>query len=110
LWERIGSVAPRALFNPYATVLELEPLALNELVLLGEHIRDLHAVAYAWEPQLPGEAFETIASNVFGADLLGPPRWFVRRVVSVLDLLSADSEIDFSTVLSDGRATAHGDG
>lgn len=99
LWERIRSASPSRVFNPRSTVLELDPLDDAELVILGGHLRDLHAAAYGWEPQLRADDFEQIASVAYGADSR-PPRRFVRAVVELLDILEADPHRSLSDVIS----------
>jgi len=90
LWERIREAGPPGAFNPRATVLELGPLATSELHELGGHLRDMHATAYDWLPQVSIGEIETIGEVTYGDEVSRPPRRFVRAVISALDLLEAD--------------------
>lgn len=99
LWERIRSASPSRVFNPRSTVLELDPLIDAELIVLGGHLRDLHAAAYGWVPRLGPDDFEQIAKVAYGEESR-PPRRFVRAVVELLDILEADPNLSLADVIS----------
>lgn len=99
LWARIAVSGPAGYFNSRATVLELQPLSETELVELGLRIAALHSKAYDWMPPVDEKDFHELAAKVFGPELAGPPRRFVRVLVALLDVLQDGPGIPFGTLL-----------
>jgi hypothetical protein len=99
LWARIGASGPVGVFNPRATVLELQPLSSEDLGQLGARITAVHALAHDWAPPASPEDFPGLAARVFGEKSSRPPRDFVRALVAILDLLQERPELTFVDLL-----------
>ncbi len=99
LWARIAASGPIGMFNPRATVLELQPLTSEELGELGARIASVHALAHDWTPPVNAEDFQQLAARVFGTETSRPPRSFVRALVALLDLLQERPELTFGSLL-----------
>lgn len=104
LWERLRAALAASIFNPRSTVLRLEPLSLPELFVLADTLQALHASAYRWSPSLTKQHFKSLAHAIYGREQNGPPRRFVRAIVTALDLLEADSNASIESVLKAAAA------
>lgn len=88
------------------TVIKLDPLAFEEVFVLLQRLRWLHAAYHAYperitDDQLTGFMEETLSR--LGADRFTTPREIIRDFISVLNLVDQDVTLDFDTLV-------HGDG
>lgn len=84
------------------TVIKLEPLTPEEIFVLLERLRYLHALYHGYaekitSDQLHGFMEETL--NRLGADRFTTPREIVRDFISVLNLLQQNPTADFDAIV-----------
>lgn len=83
-------------------VIKLDPLAFEEVFVLLQRLRFLHATYYGYpervtDEQLKGFMEETLAR--LGADRFTTPREIIRDFVSVLNLVHQDAALDFDALV-----------
>jgi len=83
-------------------VLRLAQLSHEEIYLLLERLRDIHAGHYGYEPYLEKKeltAFMELAFSVPGADEFITPREISRDFISLLNILHENSDTDFDKLV-----------
>jgi hypothetical protein len=83
-------------------VLRLTQLSREEIYLLLERLRDIHAEHYGYEAELGQReisAFIDLAFSVPGADEFITPREITRDFIGLLNILHAEKETDFDTLV-----------
>jgi hypothetical protein len=95
------------------TVIKLEPLSFEEVYVLLQRLRHLHAVYHGYaervsDAELKGFMEETL--NRLGADRFTTPREIIRDFVAVLNLIQQNPPITFDSLVhgADYRPTAVG--
>ena len=91
-----------ALRDVSGTVIKLEPLAPEEIFVLLERLRYLHALFYGYPERVTAEqlrAFMEETLSRLGATRFTTPREIVRDFVSVLNLIQQNSGLDFDTLI-----------
>jgi hypothetical protein len=89
-------------------VIKLDPLAFEEVFVLLQRLRFLHATYYEYperitDDQLKGFMEETLAR--LGADRFTTPREIIRDFVSVLNLVHQDAALDFDILVHNSTYT-----
>ncbi|MDR1105465.1 MAG: ATP-binding protein [Treponema sp.] len=83
-------------------VLKLAPLAREEIHVLLERLRDIHAGHWGYESSLGGreiEAFIDLAFSVPGAEEFITPREIARDFLGLLGILRDDPRLSFDTMV-----------
>jgi len=95
------------------TIIKLEPLSFEEVYVLLQRLRHLHAVYHRYaervsDAELKGFMEETL--NRLGADRFTTPREIIRDFVAVLNLIQQNPEVSFDSLVhgADYRPTAVG--
>lgn len=95
------------------TIIKLEPLSFEEVYVLLQRLRHLHAVYHGYaervsDAELKGFMEETL--NRLGADRFTTPREIIRDFVAVLNLIQQNPTVSFDSLVhgSDYRPTAVG--
>ena len=91
-----------------APVIRLDPLTLDEMLVLCEKLADMHAGLYGYEPVLTTEDlsdFIKIEYERVGAESNITPREIIRDFVEILDLLYQDPELTIKDLLESGDFT-----
>jgi hypothetical protein len=101
LWQRLGGLLDdRVGVKDYRSkVIRLDllgPPDRGELLELARRIRRLHGLAFGWpaERRLPDRLLETITAEVLDRSEVSVPRLLVQSVVSLLDALEQDPDLD----------------
>lgn len=84
------------------TVLKLAPLSFEEIFVLLQRLRQLHAQYNAYPEKVTDEQLKGIMEETLsrlGADRFATPREIIRDFVSVLNLLQQDSSLSFDTII-----------
>jgi hypothetical protein len=84
------------------TIIRLDPLSFEEVFVLLQRLRFLHAQFYAYPEKLTKEQLKTFMEETLsrlGADRFTTPREIVRDFTSVLNLLQQQPQLDFDTVI-----------
>lgn len=84
------------------TVIRLEPLAPEEIFVLLERLRYLHALFYGYPERVTGEqlrAFMEETLSRLGATRFTTPREIVRDFVSVLNLIQQNPGVEFDALI-----------
>lgn len=84
------------------TVIRLEPLAFEEVFVLLQRLRYLHATYYGYaervsDDQLKGVMEETL--HRLGADRFATPREIIRDFITVLNLMQQNPGVEFEQIL-----------
>ena len=85
-----------------APVIRLEPLTPEEMLILCEKLRDMHAGLYGYEPQLgTGELadFIRLEYSRIGADQNITPREVIRDFIELLDLLVQNPSLSLQALM-----------
>ncbi len=85
-----------------APVIRLEPLTPEEMLILCEKLRDMHAGLYGYEPRLgTGELadFISLEYSRIGADQNITPREVIRDFIELLDLLVQNPALSLQTLM-----------
>ncbi|MDR1319499.1 MAG: ATP-binding protein [Treponema sp.] len=83
-------------------VLRLTRLSREEIYILLERLRDIHAGHYGYDPELGRRelsAFMDLAFSVPGADEFITPREISRDFIGLLNILHENGETDFDTLV-----------
>jgi hypothetical protein len=83
-------------------ILRLVRLSHEEIYLLLERLRDIHAGHYVYEPYLKEReltAFMELAFSVPGADEFITPREISRDFIALLNILHENKDADFDTLV-----------
>jgi hypothetical protein len=83
-------------------ILRLTQLSHEEIYLLLEHLRDIHAGHYGYDPCLEKReltAFMELAFSVPGADEFITPREISRDFIGLLNILHENKNADFDTLV-----------
>lgn len=83
-------------------VIKLSTLANEEVFLLMQHLRDLHAVHYGYESTLTDKNITTFMEEVLnqlGASDFLTPRNIIRDFIAVLNLLQQNPQLDFASLI-----------
>lgn len=97
--SRHAKITSRSVQEVRGAVLVLDGFSRQRLVEVAEKVRDVHAMAYAWEPRHRiDEAFLSDMadqlSTRFGQEARTFPRGFLKTMVDVLDLCEQDPAYD----------------
>lgn len=95
------------------TVIRLDPLSFEEVFVLLQRLRHLHAMHHGYAERLQEEnikSFMEESLNRMGADRFSTPREIIRDFISILNLLQQNPELTFHGVLHgpDFQPTAAG--
>jgi hypothetical protein len=83
-------------------ILRLSPLSHEEMYLLLERLRDIHAAHWGYEPYLEQReltAFMELAFSSPGAEEFITPREISRDFIGLLNILRENADIDFDTLV-----------
>jgi hypothetical protein len=83
-------------------ILRLTRLSQEEIYVLLERLRDIHAAHYNYEPYLEKRelaAFMELALSVPGADEFITPREICRDFIGLLNILHENRDTDFDTLV-----------
>nr|WP_281363493.1 ATP-binding protein [Paenibacillus lemnae] len=103
---RYGSQAYRTYSSP---ILKLDMLSHEEILILLQKLRDIHALHYGYEVRLADDQLITFMQNAvnrLGADELLTPREVVRDFMDLLHTLHQHPGSDFDTLLGERAAMA----
>lgn len=84
------------------TVIKLEPLSFEEIFVLLQRLRHLHAAYYGYQERVTDDqlkAFMEETLNRLGASRFTTPREVIRDFVSVLNLLQQNAGLDFDRLI-----------
>jgi hypothetical protein len=99
-------------FTDFASpVLRLTRLSHEEIYLLLERLRDIHAAHYGYDPRLEKRelaAFMELAFSVPGAEEFITPREISRDFIGLLNILHENSNADFDTLVFHDGFTVKG--
>lgn len=96
------SAGGRDLMSP---VIRLSPLTPEEMLVLTEKLRDIHAGLYDYKPTLTETdlgKFISIEYSRVGADTHITPREVIRDFIELLNILARDPSADMETLLRSG--------
>ena len=88
-----------------APVIKLDVLSHDEILLLLDKIREIHAFHYGYESSLTGDQltrFMVAVMDRVGADRLLTPRDVARDFVTILNLLQQNSDETFESIIGSG--------
>ena len=94
-------------------VIQLESLTNQEILLLLQHLADVHATHYSSEKKLTKREFEQFFQEVIsrlGANALLTPGEIVRDFLSVLNILQQNPHKSFSQVIGSGNLSLNSGG
>jgi hypothetical protein len=83
-------------------ILRLPQLSREEIYILLERLRDIHAAHYGYEPQLGQRelaAFMELTFSTPGAEEFITPREITRDFIGLLNILHGDPGLDFDTLV-----------
>ncbi len=86
-----------------APIIRLNPLTNEEMLILVEKLRDIHAVLYSYEPILTQEdliAFIKIEYGRIGADTNITPREVIRDFIELMNILLQNPKAKITELLS----------
>ncbi|HEV2643124.1 MAG TPA: ATP-binding protein [Candidatus Elarobacter sp.] len=84
------------------TVIKLEPLSFEEIFVLLQRLRYLHATFHGYPERVTDEqlkAFMEETLNRLGADRFTTPREVIRDFIAVLNLLQQNPDLDFDALV-----------
>ncbi len=99
---KFGGEGLRDLLSP---VIRLEPLTYEELLILTEKLRDIHAALFRYEPKLTQTELVTFIKIEFGrigAEKNITPREVIRDFIELLDILMQHPELKPEALLTSG--------
>jgi hypothetical protein len=84
------------------TIIKLEPLSFEEVYVLLQRLRHLHALFHGYaervtDAELKGFMEETL--NRLGADRFATPREIIRDFVAVLNLIQQNPTVSFDSIV-----------
>lgn len=87
----------------------VQPLREGQLLEVASRVRDIHALAYNWEPEdriakEDIQRYATVVSSNFGGSIEQIPRGFLRGFIHLCDLLQENEELTIDDVLGDPRS------
>lgn len=97
---RFGREGTRDMLAP---VIKLEPLGYEEMLVLTEKLRDIHAVLFDYEPSLTETdlvSFIKIEYSRIGADTNITPREVIRDFIELLNIVYQNPHINVTALLS----------
>ena len=89
LWSRVRSIGEGQRLNYRSVLIDLHrtPLNADELVVLGQTLRRIHAAAYRWDATtVTDDLIEKICTAQKRMGLLSEVRLFVKQVIRILDM------------------------
>ncbi len=98
LWSRVRSLGqPEQRLNYRGVLVDLHrtPLKSEELVKLGQSLRQIHQISYRWDAtdSVPDQLLLDICANQKKMGLLSEVRLFVKQVISLLDLAEQGEDV-----------------
>lgn len=91
-----------------APIIRLDPLSAEEMLVLCEKLRDMHAGLYNYTTRLTTDDLVTFVKTEFsriGADQNITPREVIRDFIELSDLLYQNSSLKLSDILTSGDFT-----
>ncbi len=91
-----------------APIIRLDPLSAEEMLVLCEKLRDMHAGLYYYTTRLTTDDLVTFVKTEFsriGADQNITPREVIRDFIELSDLLYQNSSLKLSDILTSGDFT-----
>jgi len=85
------------------TVIKLDPLAFEEVFVLLQRLRFLHASYYGYPERVTDEQLKSFMEETLsrlGADRFTTPREIIRDFISILNLIQQNIELDFDTLVN----------
>ncbi len=107
LRSRLQVCAPSGCVDYASPVLQLEPLAREELLVLLHNVRRVHALGDESKYRLPDEGIKRFlgkALSRFGGKALPNPRDVLRPFVSILNVLEQDPNQNWAKLIEDAAA------
>ena len=90
LWSRVRSIGQQERLNYRGVLIDLHrtPLKSEELVALGQSLRQIHQISYRWEAtdSVPDSLLLDICANQKKMGVLHEVRLYVKQVISLLDM------------------------
>jgi hypothetical protein len=89
-------------------VIRLDPLSFEEVFVLLQRLRRLHALQYGYPERVADDQLKSFMEETLsrlGADRFSTPREIIRDFISVLNLIQQDPSLQFESVLHDSRFT-----
>ncbi|NGM84086.1 ATP-binding protein [Paenibacillus sp. 7124] len=107
---RYGAAAPNNFSGP---IIPLEMLSSEEILVLLQRLRDIHALHYGYASVLTDDQlvhFMEEASSRLGADELLTPRELVRDFMDLLHTLHSSPETSFESLVGERTGTGKAEG
>lgn len=98
-----GKFAQAGARDMYAPVIKLEPLTVEEMLVLTEKLTDMHAGLYGYERTITDDdlaQFIKIEYARVGADTNITPREIIRDFIELLDIVWQNPQTDIQTLLN----------
>ncbi|KAA8789477.1 MULTISPECIES: ATP-binding protein [Lactobacillus] len=98
-----GKFAQAGARDMYAPVIKLEPLTVEEMLVLTEKLADMHAGLYGYERTITDDdlaQFIKIEYARVGADTNITPREIIRDFIELLDIVWQNPQTDIQTLLN----------
>ncbi len=98
LWSRVRSLGQQEQRLNYRGVLvdlHRTPLKSEELVKLGQSLRQIHQISYRWDAtdSVPDKLLLDICANQKKMGLLSEVRLFVKQIISLLDMAEQGDDV-----------------
>ncbi len=101
LWSRVRSIAvtgqqnQRMNYRGVLIDLHRTPLQEDELLRLGESLRQIHQISYRWDAvdAVPDQLLKDICANQKKMGLLSEVRLFVKQVIRLLDMAEQGEDV-----------------
>ncbi|MDK8273457.1 biotin carboxylase [Lactobacillus crispatus] len=101
-----GKFAQAGARDMYAPVIKLEPLTVEEMLVLTEKLADMHAGLYGYERTITDDdlaQFIKIEYARVGADTNITPREIIRDFIELLDIVWQNPQTDIQTLLNSNQ-------
>ncbi len=88
LWSRVRSLGDDTRLNYRGVLIDLHrtPLGAAELLRLGQHLRQIHGVAYRWSTDAVSDArLRAVSEELQRLGIASQVRTYIRQVVEILD-------------------------
>ena len=97
LWSRVRSIGQQDRLNYRGVLVDLHrtPLKEEELIRLGQSLRQIHQIAYRWDAAraVPDDLLIGICKNQKKMGLLSEVRLFVKQVIRLLDMAEQGEDV-----------------
>lgn len=97
LWSRVRTIGQQERLNYRGVLVDLHrtPLKLEELVKLGQSLRQIHQISYRWDAtySVPDTLLLELCENQKKMGLLSEVRLFVKQVIRLLDMAEQGEDV-----------------